>query len=97
MASYVAEYKKNHPDKVQADYAMKIAMNDESRQKASSHNETWAKDEDALLRDCWDNESVTDMAETLGRTIRAVCARASRIGLRRPNRKNVPYMASQIK
>lgn len=53
------------------DYAPRREANDLSRATAEHHTEIWEQFEVDLLEECWGEELLEEIAETLGRTIEA--------------------------
>ncbi len=78
-----AKFRKNHPEYLAKHLKASAEENDASRNKATSHGEPWTKGEEDIIRECWASESVTDIAEVLGRTIYSVRYRAKVLGIRK--------------
>lgn len=82
-------YRKRHKAALLAENLKQNRMNDESREAATKHRQPWTNEQDAFVREFWETEGVLDIAEALGRTMMAIRARASYLGLKRA--VHLPY------
>lgn len=63
------------------DYEVRRELNDISRAYAEHHAEIWEQFEVDLLEECWSEDTIEEIAETLGRTIEACRQKHYSLGL----------------